>query len=196
MSGYNIYSGLSAEDLALVDTVPAGVGEFTVAQANSTVRYYKITAVTAAGLESDGAATIRVEKLADGTIITDRPNALLDARPAAAVGGTVTVTARYSRTGEPAAARATGVQVARVLLGDGAGDGDWANALGVMTLDGRGTAHETFDDVFDDGSTVRLAARATTGGAAPIYGDTFILAPVVADQTAPEEVSIVEAGQA
>lgn len=191
ISAYRIYSGPSPGNLTLLESVAAGVAEDTVAQANGTVVYYEIRALSEAGVESAPLA-IRVEKDAEGNVIYARPNALLSAWASAAVGGTVRVTARYSRTGEPAAARATAVQVAQVVDGDG----DWDNALGTMTIGAAGTAGTTFDDVFTDGQTVLLAARATTGGASPVTGDTFILPPVVADSTAPDEVTVLEASQA
>jgi len=188
---YRIYSGPSPENLTLVDTVAAGVAQFTTPQANSTTVYYEITAVSAAGVESAPLA-ICVEKDAEGNVVYARPNALADAWAEAAAGGTVRVTARYDRLGEPRAAAASEVQVAQVVDGEG----DWANALGTMAIDGGGTAAQTFDDVFSDGQTVRLAARASTGGGSPIYGPALVLAAIVADSTAPDEVTLVEASQA
>jgi len=192
VSAYRIYSGPSPGNLSLLTAVPAGQAFCDgIEQANSTTVYYEIRSYSEAGVEGPGVA-IRVAKDAEGNVVYARPNALLDARAEPAAGGKVRVIARYSRTGEPSAARATGVQVAGVVDRDG----DWDNALGTMTLLPTGNAAETFDDVYDDGATVLLAARATTGGGSPVYGDTFILPPVVADATAPDEVTEVEASQA
>ena len=188
---YRIYAGPSPANLTLVDSVAAGVAEYTIAQANSTTVYYEITAVSASGVESDPVA-ICVEKDAEGNVTYARPNVLAGAWARAAAGGTVRVTARYQRLGEPAAAAASVVQVAPVVDGSG----DWDNALGTMVIDGLGMAAETFDDVFSDGQTVHLAARASTGGGSPIYGPEYVMAPIVADSTAPDEVTLVMAEQA
>lgn len=191
VSAYRIYAGPSPGNLSLLTTVASGVTQANVAQANGTVVCYEIRPYSEAGVEGPPLA-IRVEKDAEGNVVYARPNAVLSARAAAAPGGTLTVTARYSRTGEPAAARATGVQVATVA----GGSPDWDNALGTMTIQATGVASETFDDVFDDGQTVLLAARATTGGPSPVYGDTYTLPPVVTDSSAPDEVTVLEAAQA
>jgi len=195
--GYAVYMGVGGESAIDYDSPVGNVapGETSIAIAGlglaaGNLYYLAVRARSDRGVQEANTDRIVCVEIDDaGDLVGPRPNALLAARAEAAAAGKIDLTIVYNARG--AAGAATGVQVARVT----GGAADWEDLEDTIPLRSAGITRRTrtLEPTYDDGETVRLAARAVTAGGAT--GDELLVNPVTADAAAPPAVDWIRAVQ-
>jgi len=194
-TGYNICLGAGHPDNIDYDTPVAveapGVSECLLSVASlglaEDVDYYiDVLAVSASEVESAGAGPVRV-RIESGSLVGDPPSAVAAARATASAAGKVRLEALYDATAEIGAA--TKILVGRLVDGSI----DWSSPVQEIAIDGTTTIDEDLSPTYSHGERVHLAVRAET--AAGARGPITILAPVVADTTAPPAPASLAAAQ-
>jgi len=196
---YNHYLERSREALAgatPVATTPAGqaADDIAVGVLDEDVDYwYALSVTSAAGVESEQTAPIRV-RIEAGELLGQPPNAIAaeSVRLTPLAGGSIRIDAAYDPTDQPAAC-----SMIRVAALDAGGQPDWDSpeatiacaAAGPLTRAVRATLGP-----YADGQTVRLAVRAEAADGSA--SAATVLDAVVADAAAPPAPTYAEASQA
>ena len=199
MGLYRLYRGIGATAACidwgtLIASVAAGQTRLTlpvgVTHVPLTEYWYGLRAVSDAGVEETGTAAVaRVVVGVDGSLTTDRPDAVYGGEAHASPAGMLSVRVGYAyqdSTVPPAT-----IRVAAIPDGGTTGDCNWTAPLHSWTVSPTRRLYTASIGPYAHGTLVRLAARAFSAGG--VGSKTLVLPTVTARTDGPAPVTAVTA---